>query len=97
MRAALKIAEKTSDEVTALNNLAVFLQDTNRLAEAEALFRRTLAIDEKSLAFDEPNFATHSENFARLLKSTGRFAEAERLYRRSMAIFENRMARNTFT
>jgi hypothetical protein len=30
-----------------LNNLALLLSDTNRLAEAEPLLRRALAIDEK--------------------------------------------------
>jgi hypothetical protein len=32
-----------------LNNLALLLRDTNRLAEAGPLYRRALAIDEKSL------------------------------------------------
>ena len=32
----------------ALNNLALLLEDTNRLAEAEPLMRRALAITEKS-------------------------------------------------
>src|SRR5262249_28723492 len=33
---------------TALNNLAQLLQETNRLADAEPLMRRALAINEKS-------------------------------------------------
>ena len=40
-----------------LNNLAVLLQATNRLAEAEPLMRRALAIDEKSFGPDHPNVA----------------------------------------
>ena len=41
----------------ALNNLAQLLQDTNRLAEAEPLMRRALAIDEQSYGPDHPNVA----------------------------------------
>ena len=40
-----------------LNNLAVLLQATNRLAEAEPLYRRALAIDERSYGPDHPDVA----------------------------------------
>ena len=43
-----------------LNNLAQLLQDTNRLAEAEPLMRRALAIDEKSYGADHPQVAIAS-------------------------------------
>lgn len=39
----------------ALTNLAGLLQATNRLAEAEPLFRGALAIDEKRLGSDHPD------------------------------------------
>jgi len=39
---------------TRLNNLAVLLQHTNRLDEAEPLIRRGLVIDEKSFGPDHP-------------------------------------------
>ena len=39
---------------TALNNLAVLLRATNRLDEAEPLFRRALAIDERAYGPDHP-------------------------------------------
>jgi hypothetical protein len=41
-----------------LNNLAGLLRATNRLAEAESLYRRALAIDEKSFGPDHPNVAS---------------------------------------
>jgi tetratricopeptide (TPR) repeat protein len=41
---ALNIAKGTQNEASALNNLAQFLQVTNRLAEAEPLMRRALTI-----------------------------------------------------
>ena len=49
-----------------LNNLAQLLQDTNRLAEAEPLMRRALAIFETSLGPDHPNTVIARNNLAAL-------------------------------
>ena len=76
-----------------LNNLAQLLQATNRLAEAEPLFRRALAIDEKSYGPDHPKVAIGLNNLAQLLKATNRLAEAEPLMRRALAIDERATAR----
>jgi tetratricopeptide (TPR) repeat protein len=70
-----------------LNNLAVLLSDTKRLAEAEPLYRRALAIDEKSLGPEHPSVATGLNNLALLLSDTDRLAEAEPLYRQVLRIF----------
>jgi tetratricopeptide (TPR) repeat protein len=69
-----------------LNNLAVLLQDTNRLAEAEPLKRRALAIDEASYDHDHPDVAIRLYNLAELLRATNRLAEAEPLFRRAVEI-----------
>ena len=66
----------------------MLLQATNRLAEAEPLMRRALAIDEKSFGPDHPNVASDLNNLALLLQATNRLAEAEPLYRRALAIDE---------
>ena len=71
----------------ALNNLAQLLQATNRLAEAEPLMRRALAIDEKSFGPEHPNVAIRLNNLAALLQTTNRLAEAEPLMRRHVVIF----------
>jgi tetratricopeptide (TPR) repeat protein len=71
-----------------LNNLAVLLQATGRLAEAEPLHRRALAIDEASLGPDHPSVATRLNNLAELLQDTSRLAEAEPLMRRVVEILE---------
>jgi tetratricopeptide (TPR) repeat protein len=73
---------------TALNNLAVLLQATNRLAEAEPLMRRALTIDEASYCPDHPEVARDLNNLAGLLTTTNRLAEAEPLMRRALAIDE---------
>ena len=74
---------------TGLNNLAELLSDTNRLAEAEPLYRRALAITERSFGLEHPNVARGLNNLAGLLSDTNRLAEAEPLYRRALAIYEN--------
>ncbi len=71
-----------------LNNLAQLLQDTNRLAEAEPLKRRALAIDEKSFGPEHPNVARDLNNLAMLLQATNRLSETEPLMRRALAIWE---------
>ena len=50
--------EKEQDTATVLNNLAALLKDTNRLAEAEPLMRRALAIDEQAYGHGTPEVAT---------------------------------------
>ena len=71
-----------------LNNLASLFRDTNRLAEAEPLMRRALAIDEASSGPDHPDVAIRLNNLAQVLKATNGLAEAEMLMRRALAIWE---------
>jgi tetratricopeptide (TPR) repeat protein len=71
-----------------LGSLAGFLEDTNRYNEAEPLYRRALAIDEKSYGPDHSDVGTNLNDLAVLLESTNRDGEAEPLFRRALAIFE---------
>ncbi|MDA1139099.1 MAG: tetratricopeptide repeat protein, partial [Planctomycetota bacterium] len=57
-----------------------------RLAEAEPLIRRALAIDEQSFGAEHPNVAIRLNDLALLLKATNRLAEAEPLMRRAVEI-----------
>ena len=61
----------------------------NRLSEAEPLYRRALAIDEKNFGSAQPTVARVLSNLAELLRAANRFSEAEPLYRRALAIDEN--------
>ena len=93
MRRALAIDEKRAgpdhpDVAIELNNLAQLLQATNRLGEAEPLYRRALAIDEASLGPDIPTSPIDLNNLASLLQDTNRLGEAEPLMRRALAIDE---------
>jgi tetratricopeptide (TPR) repeat protein len=71
-----------------LSTVATLLQKTNRMAEAEPLFRRALAITERSYGPKHPDVAIGLNNLATLLHITNRMAEAEPLYRRALAITE---------
>ena len=74
--------------VRLLNLLGVHLAARADHAAAEPLYRRALAIDERSFGPEHPNVATSLNNLAQLLKATNRLAEAEPLYRRALAIDE---------
>src|SRR5271165_1887548 len=77
-----------NDVATAINNLALLLRDTNRLAEAEPLFRRALAIDEKIFGPEHPDVATSLNNLGELYQAQGQYAKAEPLFQRALAIRE---------
>jgi len=73
MRRALDIDEKSfganhPNVARNLNNLALLLQDTNRMNEAEPLMRRALEIFENSLGLDHPNTQKIRANLDTLLE-----------------------------
>ena len=71
-----------------LNNLAALYTRTGRAAQAEPLYRRALALKEKSLGPGHPDVALSLNNLAVLLKTLGRLDEAADAYRRALQIFE---------
>jgi len=71
-----------------LNDAGVYLKERARYAEAEPLFRKSLAISEDSYGHDHPEVAIRLNNLAQLLKSTNRLDEAEPLYRRAVEVWE---------
>jgi len=76
------------DDATVLNNVALSLADSGDLASAEPVYRRALAIDEKTLGPDHPHVARDLNNLAELLRARGDYTAAEPLYRRALAINE---------
>jgi tetratricopeptide (TPR) repeat protein len=69
-----------------MNQLALWLRNRAEHGEAEPLFRRALAVDEKSFGPEHPNVARDLNNLAELLRATNRLAEAEPLMRRALGI-----------
>jgi tetratricopeptide (TPR) repeat protein len=101
MRRALAIDEQSygtehPSVARDLNNLASLLQETNRLSEAEPLFRRALAIDEQSYGGVHPLVAVKLWCLAVLLRDTNRLGEAQRLMQRAKVIYEQFEVGNGF-
>ncbi len=71
---------------TSLNNLALVYKTQGRYADAEPLYKRALAITEKTLGPEHPHVSMALENYAALLRKTGRDAEAKRLEARAKAM-----------
>ena len=77
----------------ASNNLALLLQRTNRLGEAEPLMRRALELDEATFGRTHPSVAVRLNNLATLLHDTNRIQEAESLMQRALEIDEATLGR----
>ena len=71
---------------TSLNNLALLYQVQGKYAEAEPLYKRSLAIREKALGLEHPDVARSLENYARLLRMTKRKDQAAKLEASAKAI-----------
>jgi tetratricopeptide (TPR) repeat protein len=79
---------ESADEGLLLSRAGYYLNERAEYVQAELLFRRALAIDEKALGPEHPHTATSLNNQAELYRTQGRYYEAEPLYRRALAIDE---------
>lgn len=88
---ALQLAQSGKDlaqlNIT-LSNLAKIDDALGHYAEAEPLYLRTLAIDEKELGSNDPDVAADLDGLATLYDHQHRFADAEPLFERALAIDE---------
>lgn len=89
-KAALKDAESFPPDdprlVVSLKSLADLYDDQKKLTEAEPLYQRLLAIEEKVQGSDHPDVATTLYRLAKLYHAQGKMTEAEPLYQRALAI-----------
>ena len=88
--AAARVSAQTEDlnEARRLGNQAVRLVSAGRYEEALPLSERALAIFEKLVGTENPEFAASLNNLAMLYKEKGDYARAEPLYQRALAIKE---------
>jgi tetratricopeptide (TPR) repeat protein len=63
---------------------ALLYDNQGRYADAEPLYKRALAIREKTLGPDHPDVAQSLNNLALLYDQQGRYADAEPLYKRAL-------------
>ncbi|WP_456622382.1 tetratricopeptide repeat protein [Bradyrhizobium sp. P5_C12] len=71
-----------------LNDLGNLYMDAGRLAEAEAVMRRSLAIARARSGDAHPNVAAATGNLATVLEHEARYAEAEKLYQQTLQAYE---------
>jgi tetratricopeptide (TPR) repeat protein len=82
------------DTAQSLNNLARLYYEQGKYAEAEPLYKRSLAIVEKALGYKHPNLFTVLMNYADLLRKMSRGAEAAKLEARAAKIQSRLMLRS---
>ena len=71
--------------VATLNDQAESYKEEGRYADAEPLYKRVLAINQKALGPDHPSVALALNDLAGLYVAQGRYADAEPLYKRALA------------
>lgn len=81
---------KTLGYASTLNNLATVYERTNRLKEAEVLYREVLSIYREEIGENHLNYAQGLNNLALVYKGLERYALAEELYKRAISIFEQK-------
>jgi tetratricopeptide (TPR) repeat protein len=86
------VSGKDSPRVAALlSNLGLALRARGELAEAEAVLRRSLRIQDDAFGLGNLSGAVSMNNLGTVLQSRGKLAEAESLERQAVAIFERKM------
>ena len=83
-----KVLAVHDDDPVVLNNLALALDAQAKYNEAEPLYKRALAINEKALGPNHPSVAVVLSNLGDLQRKEARYSEAELLYKRALAIDE---------
>lgn len=94
MVANLEKTDNGRDLAAALNNLGQVHAGLGRDDLAEPLYKRAIALMEKSLGLETPLSAAELNNLAALYQRQGRFAEAEPLFKRALAVSEKNLSRD---
>jgi len=77
----------------ALNNLGQVHAGQGRDDLAEPLYKRSIALMEKSVGLETPLISAELTNLAALYQRQGRFTEAEPLFKRALAVSEKGLSR----
>lgn len=93
MVASLEKANEGRELSAALNNLGQVHAGQGRDDLAEPVYKRAIALMEKSLGLDTGLIAPELNNLAALYQRQGRFAEAEPLFKRALAVSEKSLSR----
>lgn len=93
MVASLEKSDNGRELAAALNNLGQVHAGQGRDDLAEPLYKRAIALMEKSLGLETPLLSAELTNLAALYQRQGRFTEAEPLFKRALAVSEKGLSR----
>ncbi|UWU93144.1 CHAT domain-containing tetratricopeptide repeat protein [Bradyrhizobium sp. CB1015] len=93
MVASLEKGNDGRELSAALNNLGQVYAGQGRDDLAEPVYKRAIALMEKSLGLDTALISPELTNLAALYQRQGRFTEAEPLFKRALAVSEKSMSR----
>lgn len=93
LAASLEKSDNGRELAAALNNLGQVHAGQGRDDLAEPLYKRSIALMEKSLGLDNALVAAELTNLAALYQRQSRFAEAEPLFKRALAVRERSLSR----
>ena len=79
-----KAVDRRNDDPLLLNALGLSLHKAGNYTQAEPVYQRALAIDEKAPGAEHPNTARDLNNLALLHRDQGRYSESEPLFQRSL-------------
>lgn len=82
------LSDDSADLAGHLSGLGMTYWSMQRLAEAEPLMLRSLALEEQRLGADHPKIASLLNNLGALTWSQGKYEDAAGLYERTRVIFE---------
>lgn len=88
MVASLEKSDNGRELAAALNNLGQVYAGQGRDGLAEPLYKRAIALMEKSLGLETSLLSAELTNLAALYQRQGRFTEAEPLFKRALAVSE---------
>ncbi len=91
--ATLEKGNNSRDLAAALNNLAQLYAGQGRDDQAEPLYKRAIALLEKTFGLDNAEIAPELNNLAALYQRQARYADAEPLFKRALAIREKTLGR----
>jgi CHAT domain-containing protein len=94
MVADLEKRPQSRDLGAALNNLGQLYGSMGQDGEAEPLYKRSLAILEKTAGADSSEIAPELNNLAALYERQSRYAEAEPLFKRALMLREKSLGQN---
>ncbi|CAN0337518.1 unnamed protein product, partial [Ectocarpus sp. 12 AP-2014] len=86
--AALESCEATTAVASSYSSVGFLFNIQGKYTDAERLYERCQAIDEKCFGPEHPHVATTLNNRAELLRAQGKYDDAEPLYVRAIAIGE---------